>query len=194
MAAEVVVTQRRRPLGASLDLGVLLGDFMLFNKDGEFSHLIFFSNSQRRRSSINWDHLWAWGSGEGPQDAAVGLGPAGEYVQPQAPPAQLRACHLPHFQGKLCSKSHWDVFLPLSLYLVWCHLIFPTHNSKLCSGREPKQQQQRSSWENRSLLWVSAQVSLIRTARKTPKHLTISVCRVIYVSSAACSGVQVERN
>lgn len=54
VAAEIVVTQRHHPLGGSLGLGVLLGNLMVFNKDGEFSHLIFFSNSQRR-FSINED-------------------------------------------------------------------------------------------------------------------------------------------
>lgn len=53
VAAEIVVTQRHRPLGASLDLGVPLGNLTIFNKDSEFSRLIFFSNNQRRRFSVN---------------------------------------------------------------------------------------------------------------------------------------------
>lgn len=46
VAAELGVTQRHHPLGNSLGLGVLPGHLTIFNKDGEFSHLIFFCNRE----------------------------------------------------------------------------------------------------------------------------------------------------
>lgn len=71
--------------------------------------------------------------------------------------------------SKKNSGSPWDILFPFSLCLIRCNLVFPTRNPRFCSVWGPKQQH-GSSQENRSLLSVSAQVSLIQTTRKMAKQ------------------------
>lgn len=160
VSAETMVTQKHHPLGHSLDLGVLLGNLRICNKDSEFSHLILFSKRKRGGSAltrINCVH--------GEKGKVLGC----------CSNTRSSWCTFARHKPPICSLSKknsgspWDVLFPFSLCLVWCDLVFPTRNSRFCSVWGPKQQH-GSSQENRSLLSVSAQVSLIQTTRKMAKQ------------------------